>query len=145
VGERGSDSVNSVSRVTSPTAPTTLVSGRIEPRAGRRRGGVHEPGRHPRRAAVRGERGGDGNVTYEEAFTVQPFGNSLVTMTLTGAQIETMLEQQFCGINASFNRVLQPSAGFTYTWNGAAAEGPVAPGGPVTGPPAAHGTRPAGS
>jgi 5'-nucleotidase len=63
---------------------------------------------------------GDGNVTYEEAFTVQPFGNSLVTMTLTGAQIETMLEQQFCGINASFNRVLQPSAGFTYTWNGAA-------------------------
>jgi 5'-nucleotidase len=63
---------------------------------------------------------GDGNVTYEEAFTVQPFGNSLVTMTLTGAQIETMLEQQFCGINASLNRVLQPSAGFTYTWNGAA-------------------------
>ncbi len=25
---------------------------------------------------------GDGNVTYGEAFTVQPFGNSLVTMTL---------------------------------------------------------------
>ena len=63
---------------------------------------------------------GDGNVTYEEAFTVQPFGNSLVTMTLTGAQIETMLEQQFCGINATFNRVLQPSAGFTYSYTGAA-------------------------
>ena len=27
-------------------------------------------------------------VTYGEAFTVQPFGNSLVTMTLTGAQID---------------------------------------------------------
>jgi 5'-nucleotidase len=63
---------------------------------------------------------GDGNVTYEEAFTVQPFGNSLVTMTLTGAQIETMLEQQFCGINAGASRVLQPSAGFAYTWNAAA-------------------------
>jgi 5'-nucleotidase len=63
---------------------------------------------------------GDGNVTFEEAFTVQPFGNSLVTMTLTGAQIETMLEQQFCGTNAVARRVLQPSAGFTYTWNGAA-------------------------
>jgi 5'-nucleotidase len=63
---------------------------------------------------------GDGNVTYEEAFTVQPFGNSMVTMTLTGAQIETMLEQQFCGINAAAPRVLQPSAGFTYTWNAAA-------------------------
>ena len=63
---------------------------------------------------------GDGNVTYEEAFTVQPFGNSLVTLTLTGAQIETMLEQQFCGINAAAPRVLQPSVGFAYTWNAAA-------------------------
>ena len=63
---------------------------------------------------------GDGNVTYEEAFTVQPFGNSMVTMTLTGAQIETMLEQQFCGTNAGAPRVLQPSATFTYSYTGAA-------------------------
>jgi 5'-nucleotidase len=63
---------------------------------------------------------GDGNVTYEEAFTVQPFGNSMVTMTLTGAQIERMLEEQFCGTNAGARRVLQPSAGFAYTWNFAA-------------------------
>jgi 5'-nucleotidase len=63
---------------------------------------------------------GDGNVTYEEAFTVQPFGNSMVTMTLTGAQIDQMLEQQFCGTNAASRRVLSPSAGFTYTWNAAA-------------------------
>jgi 5'-nucleotidase len=63
---------------------------------------------------------GDGNVTYAEAFTVQPFGNSLVTMTLTGAQIELMLEQQFCGTNAGAARVLQPSAGFAYTWDAAA-------------------------
>ena len=61
-----------------------------------------------------------GAVTYEEAFTVQPFGNSLVTMTLTGAQIERTLEQQFCGTNAAAPRVLQPSAGFAYTWNAAA-------------------------
>jgi 5'-nucleotidase len=63
---------------------------------------------------------GDGNVTYEEAFTVQPFGNSLVTVTLTGAQIEEALEQQFCGINATAPRVLQPSAGFAYTWDATA-------------------------
>lgn len=62
---------------------------------------------------------GDGNITYGEAFTVQPFGNSLVTMTLTGAQIETLLEQQFvgCSNGQPFDRVLQVSAGFTYTWN----------------------------
>jgi len=65
---------------------------------------------------------GDGNVTYGEAFTVQPFGNSLVTMTLSGAQIETLLEQQFqgCGTQTA-NRVLQVSAGFTYEWSASAA------------------------
>jgi 5'-nucleotidase len=63
---------------------------------------------------------GDGVVTYGEAFTVQPFGNSLVTMTLTGAQIEQVLEQQFCGTNAGSPRVLLPSAGFHYTWSQAA-------------------------
>src|SRR5690606_17751561 len=67
---------------------------------------------------------GDGNVTYEEAFTVQPFGNSLVTMTLTGAQIEQALEQQFCGVNAGASRVLQVSAGFAYTWDATAIGSP---------------------
>jgi 5'-nucleotidase len=60
---------------------------------------------------------GDGNVTYGEAFAVQPFGNSLVTMTLTGAQIDTLLEQQFDNPEAGQNRILQVSAGFTYTWD----------------------------
>jgi 5'-nucleotidase len=61
---------------------------------------------------------GDGNVTYGEMFTVQPFGNSMVTMTLTGAQIEVLLEQQFpgCIANVTSTRILQVSAGFTYTW-----------------------------
>jgi len=64
---------------------------------------------------------GNGNVTYGEAFAVQPFGNSLVTLTLTGAQLETMLEQQFlgCGQTGASNRILQVSDGFTYTWNAA--------------------------
>lgn len=63
---------------------------------------------------------GDGNVTYGEIFAVQPFGNSLVTMTLTGAQIETLLEQQFAGCGASSNRILQVSAGFSYAWSASA-------------------------
>lgn len=72
---------------------------------------------------------GDGNVTYGEMFTVQPFGNSMVTMTLTGAQIETLLEQQFngCGIQNA-TRILQVSNGFTYSWSmGAAACNKVDP------------------
>jgi 5'-nucleotidase len=65
-----------------------------------------------------------GNVTYGDAFTVQPFGNSLVTMTLSGAQIETLLEQQFMGCpnNQPFNRILQVSNGFSYAWD---ANGPA--------------------
>jgi len=65
---------------------------------------------------------GDGNVTYGEMFTVQPFGNSMVTMTLTGAQIERVLEEQFAGCTLASARILQVSAGFTYTW---LASGPV--------------------
>ncbi len=56
---------------------------------------------------------GDGVVTYGEAFTVQPFGNSLVTLTLTGAQIELLLEQQWSAIQP-FARIMQVSDGFTY-------------------------------
>jgi len=60
-----------------------------------------------------------GEVTYSEAFTVQPFGNSLVTMTLTGTQIEALLEQQFTGGIG----ILQVSNGFSYEWSFAAAPG----------------------
>jgi len=66
---------------------------------------------------------GDGNVTYGEAFAVQPFGNSLVTMTLTGAQIDTLLEQQFDNPGLGQNRILQVSDGFSYTWQASAPAG----------------------
>lgn len=64
-----------------------------------------------------------GQVTYGDAFTVQPFGNSLVTLTLTGAQIKTLLETQFAGCNGqgTFDRILQVSAGFSYAYTAAAA------------------------
>jgi len=60
-----------------------------------------------------------GEVTYGEMFNVQPFGNSMVTLTLTGAQIDTLLEQQFvgCGQPAGGQKILQVSAGFTYSWS----------------------------
>lgn len=66
---------------------------------------------------------GDGTVTYEEAFTVQPFSNTMTVMTLTGAQIETLLEQQWSGGNEASPKVLQVSDGFTYSWDALAASG----------------------
>jgi 5'-nucleotidase len=55
-----------------------------------------------------------GEVTWGELFTIQPFGNSLVKMDLTGSQIITLLEQQW--LNQPFPRMLQVS-GLTYTWD----------------------------
>ena len=56
-----------------------------------------------------------GDITFDEAFTVQPFNNYLVSMTLTGQQIYDLLAQQVTGRNANAAKVLQVSKGFTYT------------------------------
>ena len=76
-------------------------------------GGVRDPGfTFTQQAAVLE---GDGKVTYGEAFTVQPFGNSLVTLTMTGSLLKDMLEQQFQGCSGqTTTRILQPSYNFTY-------------------------------
>lgn len=66
---------------------------------------------------------GDGNVTYGEAFSVQPFGNSLVTMTLTGTQIDALLEQQATAGSDGRGRTLQISHSLTYSWNASAPTG----------------------
>jgi 5'-nucleotidase len=58
-----------------------------------------------------------GEVTYGEAFTVQPFGNTLVTKTMTGDMIRRLLQQQFqgCGGTAPVNgRILQISSSLKY-------------------------------
>jgi 5'-nucleotidase len=57
----------------------------------------------------------NGIVRYEEAFTVQPFNNYLVSMDLTGADIWSLLEQQWTGGNAGtgtkFLQVIPVGAG----------------------------------
>jgi 5'-nucleotidase len=59
-----------------------------------------------------------GDVTYGECFTVQPFNNLVVTQTLTGAQLKSVLEQQFAGFEGqTVTRILQISAGFTYSYD----------------------------
>ena len=57
----------------------------------------------------------DGTVTYGDIYAVQPFGNTLVTKTFTGAQLLALLEQQFDaeGVVQTFS----PSAGFAMTYD----------------------------
>lgn len=64
-----------------------------------------------------------GEVTFGEVFTVQPFQNTLVTMNLTGTQIDTLLEQQFDNPETGARRILQVSEGFSYTWDADAPTG----------------------
>ncbi|MEI5099184.1 bifunctional metallophosphatase/5'-nucleotidase [Streptomyces sp. PmtG] len=58
---------------------------------------------------------GDGVVTYGEAFTVQPFANTVNLVDLSGAQLLTALRQQVSGPNAASPKILQVSNGLTYT------------------------------
>jgi 5'-nucleotidase len=64
-----------------------------------------------------------GNVSYGQAFTVQPFGNSLVTMPLSAQQLKNALEQQFNGCQLpgkpiqTATRILLTSAGFNWSWD----------------------------
>jgi 5'-nucleotidase len=57
-----------------------------------------------------------GEVTYAEAFTVQPFGNTVVVKTCTGQQIYDVLNQQFNNPAAGQNRIMLPSANVHYQW-----------------------------
>jgi 5'-nucleotidase len=68
---------------------------------------------------------GDGKVTYGEAFTVQPFGNLLVSLDLTGAQVEKVLEQQWTTQPDGSVRFLHlgVSQGLTYSWSTSAPVG----------------------
>ncbi len=58
---------------------------------------------------------GDGVVTFGEAFTFQPFGNTLFTFPMTGAEIQSVLEEQCQPPSASRPFLhLGVSEGFTY-------------------------------
>jgi 5'-nucleotidase len=65
-----------------------------------------------------GEARNPGEITFSNAFTVQPFSNVMQVKTMTGAMILRLLEQQWSGLNAGTNRkILQVSQGFTYTYD----------------------------
>ncbi|GCL64719.1 bifunctional metallophosphatase/5'-nucleotidase [Pseudaquabacterium pictum] len=61
-------------------------------------------------------------VTYGDAFGMQPFGNSLVVMTLTGVELKAVLEQQQPAGRTSPS-FLSPSAGLAYRWVASAPPG----------------------
>lgn len=76
-----------------------------------------------------------GTVTYSMLATIEPFGNTLVTVNLTGAQVLRVLEEQWEGANATaktnpttntVGRILGISKGLTYNYDNNAAKGAAA-------------------
>lgn len=65
-----------------------------------------------------------GEVTYREAANVQPFANTLVTLNLTGAQVKSVLEEQWqpAGASRPFLK-LGVNKELEYTYNPAGAPG----------------------
>lgn len=57
----------------------------------------------------------DGTVTFGDIYSVQPFGNTLITRTFTGAQLLALLEQQFD--DEGFVQTFSPSANLAYSYD----------------------------
>lgn len=68
----------------------------------------------------------DGQLTFGEIFTMQPFGNTLEILELSGEDLGDVLEQQFCGDGGTLSACysfLIPSANFTYEFDPSRPEG----------------------
>jgi 5'-nucleotidase len=64
------------------------------------------------------ETGEGGVVSFGQAQAVLPFGNTLVVMDLTGAQLRRVLEQQWDRPASSDPAILAVSSSLTYDWDG---------------------------
>lgn len=58
-----------------------------------------------------------GPITFEEAITVQPFGNTLTIVDLTGAQIKAALEHGVATWSENKGQFLHVSKGVSYTFD----------------------------
>jgi 5'-nucleotidase len=56
-------------------------------------------------------------VTYNDVFTIQPFGDVVIVGTMSGASIKRVLEQQFDNPFPGGRRFLQLSSGFSYRYS----------------------------
>ncbi|NHM30036.1 bifunctional 2',3'-cyclic-nucleotide 2'-phosphodiesterase/3'-nucleotidase [Neobacillus terrae] len=63
---------------------------------------------------VRDEIKAAGDIKWGDLFAIQPFGNDIVTMKITGDQVRTLLNQQWSP--TSYAKIMQIS-GLKYTWS----------------------------
>ena len=69
------------------------------------------------------EAGADLMTNVGQNQAVVPFGNTLIVVSLSGAQIRTLLEQQWPDEQAEDGNLLQVSEGFSYRWDATRPQG----------------------
>jgi len=63
-----------------------------------------------------------GSLTWGDVLTLQPFGNHLVTLDMTGEQLRSVLEEEWPQDNRLLPRILKTS-GLRFNWDAAAGAG----------------------
>ncbi|AGF72610.1 bifunctional metallophosphatase/5'-nucleotidase [Corynebacterium halotolerans] len=76
-----------------------------------------------------------GEITYQEAFNVQPFGNDVAYATMTGQAIINALENQWVGSEDHARLALGVSDNFSYTYDPTAPQGERVIGAMINGEP----------
>ncbi|MGE0727115.1 MAG: bifunctional UDP-sugar hydrolase/5'-nucleotidase [Acidimicrobiia bacterium] len=126
VGTISADITRSAGRDTESSLANLIADSQLAATAAAADGGAQlalmNPGGVRADLAVAQISGGEqpGEVTFGEAFTVQPFGNLLVTMDLTGAQLHAVLEQQAIATRSRPVLILGVSRGFTFSYRATA-------------------------
>lgn len=64
-----------------------------------------------------------GRVTYADLYKVLPFGNTIVTITLSGEQIRAVLEQQYDPTRSRPQLILGVSVGFSFEYLSSGSQG----------------------
>lgn len=59
----------------------------------------------------------DGSIAYGQAFSIEPFGNTLIVKSFTGAQLKALLERQFEEDGSLRPSTLIPSANFRFSFD----------------------------
>ncbi|MBL6749947.1 MAG: 5'-nucleotidase C-terminal domain-containing protein, partial [Nevskia sp.] len=111
VGTLGADLLRAEDAAGESALGDVVADAQLAATAPAKSGGAVAALAHP--GGIRGDLAA-GTVTYGALYNVQPFGDALVVMSLSGAQLKQVLEEQWSGRRPT---MLQVSTGMHYAWD----------------------------
>jgi 5'-nucleotidase len=98
-----------------------IADGQLDAAAPKAKGGAQIAFMNPGGVRSPIKRGPNGEVSFGQVYSAQPFSSRMVTISLSGAQLHALLESQWTGRDRP--TVLLPSRGFSYVWKQSAPAG----------------------